>query len=78
MRSMSASGKSTVSQKTPAVSGAYTVRPSTCTRRFFAKRLLNPREATAHLLPSTLATLMPGTMRNSSGNAVAPERRICS
>ena len=32
----------------------------------------------AHLLLSMRATSMPGTMRNSSGKVVAPERRMSS
>ena len=76
IRSMSSSGKSNVSHKTPPKVGVYTVRPSTITRSSLLKRPLSPRALMAHVLASICATSSPGTMRSRSGMLVAPERAM--
>ena len=78
IRSMSSSMVSLVSQRTPEKSGLYRVRPSMSTRSLLAEKALKPRLVTAHLLASIRATCRPGTMRNTSGRVVAPERFMSS
>ena len=76
IRSISSSGKSNVSHKTPPKVGVYTVRPSTITRSLLLNRPLSPRALMAHVLASICATSNPGTMRSRSGILVAPERAM--
>jgi hypothetical protein len=76
IRSMSSSGRSNVSHKTPPKVGVYTVRPSTMTSTSLLKRPFNPRTLMAHVLASICATSTPGTMRSTSGMVVAPERAM--
>ena len=78
IRSMSSRSTSCSSQKTPANSGEYTVRPSISTSSLFARPLLKPRALMAHWLASSWSTSRLVASRRASGRRVAPERRISS
>jgi hypothetical protein len=78
IRSTSCSSVSCTSQKTPANSGEYTLRPSTSTRSLFDRSLVKPRIEIVHSLEPLRATSTPGASRSASGILVTPLRRMSS
>jgi len=78
MRVMSASTVSCTSQKVPANSGEYSVRPSISTSSLLAVPIVKPRALMLQFRAPDRATSRLSASRMASAIDVTPERRMSS